>query len=150
MRTLHEHITHCHNNCFLGVYKRLKVTGILKTKTFRPYDHRHQWYMMEIYIQLAFVRLSYSRGEQFFHCETVPLGINLIEQNQVVCKFTSYTTDDDHMVENVLVFKILVALSLLKTYLHIVMKLIHTGTTNKEPVPNCPWVLKLSFTVVLT
>jgi len=41
----------------------------------------------------------------FFHCETVPLGNNLIEQNQVVCKFPSCNTDDDRTVENVLVLK---------------------------------------------
>ena len=48
----------------------------------------------------------------FFHCETVPLGNNLIQQNQVVCKFPSCTTDDDRTVENVLVFKILVTFNL--------------------------------------
>ena len=26
---------------------------------------------------------------------------------------------------------------------------VHTGTTNKEPIPNCPWVLKLSFIVIV-
>ena len=30
-----------------------------------------------------------------FHCETVSLGNNIIEQNQVVCKFPPLTTDDD-------------------------------------------------------
>ena len=34
----------------------------------------------------------------FFHCETAPLGNNLIEKNQVVCKFPSCTTDDDRTV----------------------------------------------------
>jgi len=38
-----------------------------------------------------------------FHCETVPLANNIIEQNQVVCKFPSYTTDDGRTVEDVLV-----------------------------------------------
>ena len=41
----------------------------------------------------------------FFYCETFPLGNNSIEQNQVVCKFPSYTTGDDRTVENVLVLK---------------------------------------------
>ena len=45
------------------------------------------------------------RTSAFFHCETVPFGDNLIEQNQVVCKFPSYTTDDDRTVENVRFFK---------------------------------------------
>ena len=39
----------------------------------------------------------------FFYCGTVPLGNNLIEQNQVVCKFPPCTTDDDRPVENVVV-----------------------------------------------
>ena len=40
----------------------------------------------------------------FFYCETVPLGNNQMEQNQVVYKFPPCTPDDDSTVENVLVF----------------------------------------------
>ena len=36
-----------------------------------------------------------------FHCKTVHLENNLIEQNQVVCKFPPFTTDDDRTVKNV-------------------------------------------------
>ena len=40
----------------------------------------------------------------YFLSRIVPLGNNIIERNQVVCKFPSSTTDaDDRTVENVVV-----------------------------------------------